>query len=155
MYGILFIAGIVLSMLTVINLPFILYYLYFFSNAFFTTGEIKDFDEIKQALNENPEIDQPLLLPFKLTVLLGDLILSFRMVFWGISLLLLIIFIFRLFFGELGVMYEYLNWNGFDIAMMWIGSLAVLFLAYIFVKGIYSKKHLIAEDKDDQRLTSK
>jgi len=82
MQGIFFIFTIFVSILAVINTPFVLYYLFFFLNAFLSTEkEIKDFDQLREAINEPGSIAQFLLLPFKLVVIIGDLILPIRRIF--------------------------------------------------------------------------
>jgi uncharacterized membrane protein len=138
MYGLYFIFTILLLILAVINIPFILYYFYFWLGSVFSTNrQDKTFDEIKTAFSTLSKEEKIALFPFRLCILLGDFLLKFKSATVWIGIVALVLAIISMYFQQLQIMFIYLNWKWFDITILVIGSFGILYLLYKFLKSLY------------------
>jgi|GEM_PF-4816751 len=156
MQGIFFIFTIFVTILAVINIPFILYFLFFYLHAFLSTEkEIKEFDEITKAINEQNTIAQFLLVPFKVVVIIGDLILPVRRAFLTFLILGVSLGFGFWYLWQVQVLISFFNWNWFDILLALVGTGGVCWICFKFTTHLYSREDLKEEEGEGLSLKFK
>lgn len=137
MYGLNFILTIFLLFLIVLNLPFILFYLYFWLRSFFNFNK-KANDLLKelQAVSKEHKPEHGgkegllLLFPFRLIIFILEFTLILRPFIFLISGLGISYFLARFFFAESQKAFNFLNWNTWDIFASILG--VIILLIWIF-----------------------